>query len=153
MSVQKIVREQCRAVVDRAASRLSSVQIPAEGWITTVRKALCMSSAQLARRLGVTRAAVSQKEKNELIGNVTLKQMRSTAEALGCRFVYAIVPENRIKDVITEQAERKAIKIVRRASGHMALESQSLPPSKIKKEIKRSRDDLARDMPFDFWED
>ena len=153
MSVQKTIREQCRTIVDRAASGISSVRTPSEGWIVTVRKALGMSGAQLARRLGVTRAAVLQKEKNEITGSITLKQMQNTAEALGCRFVYAIVPKGRIKDVLAEQAERKATKIVCRASGHMALESQSLPPSKIKKEITRSRDDLIRDMPFDFWDD
>ena len=112
-----------------------------------------MSGAQLARRLGITRAAVSQAERNETSGSVTLKHMQKTAAALGCRFVYAIVPEDCIEDVIRHQAERKATGLVRRVSGHMALENQSLPPEKLKEEIARLRDDLMRDMPSDFWED
>lgn len=51
--------------------------------------------------------------------------------------------------VISEQAERKATKIVRRTSGHMAPVRQSLPAGKIKKEIARSHDELIRDMSFD----
>lgn len=152
MSVQKTINKQYRGIVDRAASQLSGVQKPPEGWVVTVRKALGISGAQLARRLGVSRASVSQTEKNELSGSVTLKHMQGTAEALGCRFVYAIVPVDSIEDVIRDQAEQKATKLVRRASGHMALESQSLPPEKNKEEIARLRDELIRDMPSDFWE-
>jgi len=58
-----------------------------------------------------------------------------------------------IDEVIRNHAEKKATKLVRRASGHMALESQSLPPEKNKQEIARLRDELIRDMPSDFWEE
>lgn len=153
MSVRKTIKKQYQGIVNRAISQLSDVQTPPEGWVVTVRKALGMSGAQLARRLGVSRASVSQTEKNELSGSVTLKHMKSTAEALGCRFVYTIVPVGSIENVIRDQAERKATKLVRRASGHMALESQSLPPEKNKEEIARLRDELMRDMPSDFWEE
>lgn len=118
--------------MDRAASQLSGVQTPSEGRVVTVRKALGISGAQLARRLDVTRAAVSQTEKNEASGSVTLKHMQNAAEALGCRFVYAIVPDGSIEDIVRDQAERNATQLVRRARGHMALESQSLPPEKLK---------------------
>ncbi|WP_282610836.1 mobile mystery protein A [Pelagibius sp. Alg239-R121] len=153
MSVRKTIKRQYQGIVDRAALQLSAVQKPPEGWVATVRKALGMSGAQLARRLGVSRASVSQTEKNELSGSVTLKHMQSTAEALGCRFVYAIVPVGPTEDLIRDQAERKATKLVRRASGHMALESQSLPLEKNKEEIARLCDELIRDMPSDFWEE
>lgn len=153
MNVQKTIKRQYQTIVDRAASQLSGVQTPSEGWVVTVRKALGMSGAQLARRLDVTRAAVSQTEKNEASGSVTLKHMQNAAEALGCRFVYAIVPDGSIEDIVRDQAERNATRLVRRARGHMALESQSLPPEKLKEEIARLRDDLMRDVPSDFWED
>jgi predicted DNA-binding mobile mystery protein A len=153
MSVQKTIKKQYRGIVDRAASQLSGVQKPSEGWVVTVRKALGMSGAQLARRLAVSRASVSQTEKNEQSGGVTLKHMQNTAEALGCRFIYAIIPVGSIEDVIHNHAEEKATKLVRRASGHMALERQSLPLEKNKQEIARLRDELIRDMPSDFWEE
>jgi predicted DNA-binding mobile mystery protein A len=138
-------------MANSAVSRFSDVETPPEGWIVTMRKALGMSGAQLARRLGITRAAISHTEKQEMIGGVTLKHMQKTAEAMGCRFVYAIVPDGCIEDVIRDQAERKATELVRRASGHMALENQSLPLEKIQTRIARLSNDLMRDMPSDFW--
>jgi predicted DNA-binding mobile mystery protein A len=113
-----------------------------------------MSAAQLGRRLGLTRARVSQAEQAELSGGVTLKTMRAIAEALGCRFVYAIVPaEGRVDDVIVTQARRKAEALVAKASTHMALEKQSLPDDKNRAEVERITNELVRTMPVDFWSD
>ena len=61
--------------------------MPGDGWIATIRKALGMSGAALARRLGVTRARVSQAERAEREGGITLKEMDEFAAAMGCRFV------------------------------------------------------------------
>ena len=154
MSVKETIKRQYQGIVDGAALRLSGVQTPPEGWVATVRKSLGMSGAQLARRLGVTRAAVSQTERNEANGGVTIRHMQNVAGAMGCRFVYAIVPEEGgVKDVILAQAGRKAAGIVRRAGEHMALEEQSLSHEKNKEEVTRLRDELARYTPSDLWEE
>lgn len=126
--------------------------MPGEGWIATIRKALGMSGAELGRRLGVTRARVSQAERAEREGGVTLKSMEEFAQAMGCRFVYAIVPpDGRIEDVVAAQARRKAEALVARASGHMALERQALPAKKNRAEVARLARELMEDMPPDFW--
>jgi predicted DNA-binding mobile mystery protein A len=155
MSVKDLVARQYQAIVDRAAVSIGrKSSLPPEGWIATTRKALGMSAAQLARRLGVTRARVSQAEHAELSGGVTLKTMEATADAMGCRFVYAMVPaEGRIEDAIAAQARRKAQALVARASTHMALERQSLPAEKNSKEVERIARELIRTMPSDFWAD
>ena len=153
MSVRQIARQQYQAIVDRAASQISARRTPSEGWMRTVRKALGMSGAQLARRMGVTRARVAHAERAELAGGVTLKSMQAVAEAMGCQFVYAIVPPQTIEDVVKAQAKRKALAIVRTASRHMALESQTLPDDKITREVVRLAEDLTRKMPSDFWDD
>lgn len=155
MSVKDTVTRQYQAIVDRAASQFGAGQppLPPEGWIATARKALGMSGAQLAKRLGVTRARISQAERAEPSGSITLKTMRATAEAMGCRFVYAIVPEDRIEDVIAAQARRKAQVLVATASGHMALESQSLSEAQNRAEVERIARDLIRAMPPDLWVD
>lgn len=150
MSVKDIVQKQYQKVVDTAAKQPNS-KVPPEGWIRTVRKALGMSGAQLGRRMRLTRARIAQAEQSELSGGATLKSMQATAEAMGCRFVYAIVPDGRIEDVITAQARKKAMALVNTASTHMALESQNLPNSKIGAEIDRIASELAREMPSDFW--
>ena len=112
-----------------------------------------MSGPDLARRLGVTRARVSQAERAESNGGVTLRTMQAAAEAMGCRFVYAIVPEGRTQELIAARARTKAEMIVRRASDHMALESQSLSDAQNTEEIERIALDLMHEMPSDFWTD
>ena len=155
MGVRDLARKQYRQIVDHAAAAIhKQFGRPSEGWIATTRTALGMSAAQLARRLGVTRARVSQAEQAELSGGVTLKTMQSMAEAMRCRFVYAIVPKDGcIEDAIKAQAHRKALALVNKASIHMALERQALPAAKNKKEVERIAGELIRTMPTDFWAD
>ena len=152
MTVKTIVRKQYQRLVDGAASH-ATLQRPPEGWLRTVRKALGMSGAQLAKKMGVTRARVAQAEQAELNGGATLKSMQAAAEAMGCRFVYAVVPERRVEDVIEAQARKKAMAVVGTASTHMALESQTLPNSKIAQEVDRLTREIAQEMPPDFWSD
>lgn len=153
MSVKDTARKQYVRIVDRAAKQLESVQRPSEGWLATLRKALGMSGAEVAARMGVSRNAVYQAERNERDGAITVSQMRKLAEAMGGRFVYAIVPEGSAQDVIHAQARRKAKARIRRASAHMALEKQSLPSAETKRRIEELASELVRDMPPDFWED
>jgi len=152
MTIKSVVRQQYQKLVD-AAAEYSGMRTPPEGWLRTVRKALGMSGPQLAKRMGVTRARVKQAEQAELSGGATLRSMQAAAKAMGCRFVYAIVPEKRIQDVIAAQARRMAEALVGRASTHIALESQALPDHRNAAEIERLSRDLARDMPPDFWRD
>lgn len=152
LSIQTVVQKQYQRIINDAANRFRP-QIPLEGWLRTVRKALGISGAQLARKMGVTRARVAQAEHAELSGGATLKSMQTAADAMGCRFVYAIVPEKRIEDIIAAQARRKALALVRTTSTHMALESQNLPDDKIAAEVDRIANELLREMPPDFWND
>ncbi|HEY4923545.1 MAG TPA: mobile mystery protein A [Roseiarcus sp.] len=152
MSVKTIVRQQYRRIVDATASH-ATLQTPPEGWMRTVRKALGMSGAQLAKKMGVTRARVAQAEHAELSGGATLKSMQTAAKAMGCRFVYAIVPDGRVEDLILAQARRKAMALVGAASTHMAFESQALPKDKIAKEVERLTREIVKEMPPDFWSD
>ena len=152
MSVQDVVVKQYWARVDRAADSLKSVEIPDEGWIRTVRRAMNMSGAALGRLLGKSRASVSQSEKNELDGAVTLRTMQSIADAMGCRFVYAIIPEHSMEDLMRKHARKVALEIVKRSTEHMALEDQSLGKEHTQREVKRITEDLIKDMPANFWD-
>src|ERR1700722_17924100 len=150
MSVKTIARQQYQRIVDNAVSN-AALQTPPEGWLRTVRNALGMSGSQLAKKMGVSRARIAQAEQAELRGGVTLKSMQATAEAMGCRFVYAIVPPGRVEDVIMAQARKKATAVVGTASKHMALENQALPNDRIAQEVERLTREIAQDMPSDFW--
>ena len=152
--MRETVRQQYARIVDRAIGQVCHLKIPQEGWLTTMRKALGMSAPQLARRTGVTKAAIYQAERKEREGGITVRQMEKLASAMGGRFVYAIVPGGSdLNAHVRAQARAKAEKIVRRASTHMALEKQSLSDQQIIWEIERLADQLVRDMPPDFWDE
>jgi predicted DNA-binding mobile mystery protein A len=153
MSIREAVQQQYQAIVDHAARQTAGLRVPSEGWLRTMRKAVGMSGAQLARRMGVTRARIAAAEQAELSGGVTLKSMQIAAEAMGCRFVYAVVPHQSVEDMVTSQARKKALAIVGTASKHMALEGQALPDDKIAQRLARLTQDIARDMPPGFWDD
>lgn len=153
MGVKATARQQYVRITDRAGEALAGLAIPPEGWLATFRKALGMSGAQVAQRLGITRSAIYQAERNESVGAITLNQMEKLAEAMGGRFVYAIVPEDGVEGIIRKQARRKAEASVRRAAAHMALENQALPEQRTRDRIDELAGQLARDMPPGFWED
>lgn len=146
---QQIIRK-INASANMPAANLWS---PADGWIATIRKSLGMSGAELGRRLNLKRGRISQAEKAELEGAVSLRTMQRMAEGLGCKFVYAIIPESgNLEDVIRIQAHKKAKEIVNRAATHMALEKQSIGHEKNLDEIKNLTDEFARTQPSGFWD-
>ena len=153
MSVKSIITSQYRDKVNQAAPILQDVTTPPEGWLCTVRKALGMSAAQLARRLGKSRALISKTEKSELDGGVTLKTMQSMAETMNCRFVYAIVPEDSIEAILEARATKQAKQRVLETSKHMALEEQSLSQKQLAFEVERLAGEMLKEQPNNFWND
>jgi predicted DNA-binding mobile mystery protein A len=153
---KQIAREQYSKLINQAAG-LINISRPREGWIKTVRSALAMSGAALSKRLGGHRTTVSYLERSELDGGITLKKMQEVAEAMHCRFVYAIVPaggkNESIEMIIEQQAETIAHGIVEDASVHMMLEAQQLSTAENEKEVQRLKKQIVDNMPRDFWED
>src|SRR5659263_218073 len=95
-----LILEQMSDNVNRF-SRLKESQPPVDGWIRAIRKALGMSGVQFANRLGVSAPRVAILEKAEITGGVTIRSMRQAADALGCMFVYALVPRTSLKETLS----------------------------------------------------
>lgn len=51
-----------------------------------------------------------------------------------------------------DEGPRPAEALAWRASGHMALEQQSLSPERRREEIECLTEDILRERPSDFWE-
>lgn len=153
MSIKSIISKQYQDKVNSTAMKASHIELPPEGWLCTVRKALGMSAAQLARRLGVTRAQVSKTEKGELNGTVSLKTLQNMAEAMGCRLTYAIIPDTNVEDILAARAQQQATRRVEEAHKHMALEDQTLSQDQITFEVDRLQKDILQNPPADFWDD
>ncbi len=132
---------------------LRSIAPPRKGWISEIRRALGMSASQLATRVNVTRPAVSQYEKGEVDATITLETLHKVAAALGCEFVYALVPKTSLDDLLHRQAHAVATKIIERTSHSMRLEKQDVSESEIKKQIEDLTQHLLVDRPRTLWND
>ena len=76
-------------------------------WLREVRQALGVSMAEMTRKLGVKRAAISGAEEREREMNVSLKTLSRLAQAMGCELVYAVVPR---RGTLAEMAELAALR-------------------------------------------
>lgn len=82
---------------------------PPLGWLKTVRQEIRMTAAELGRRSKLSRARISQAEKAEVLGSISLRSMSELAEAMDCRFIYAIVPRSAltIAELLGKQRGRR----------------------------------------------
>lgn len=67
-SNQKVIIDQLNNTMLKYKD-LTNLSYPSKGWIMTIRKALGMSSRQLARRTGVSQQRLSKIEQQEIYGN------------------------------------------------------------------------------------
>jgi predicted DNA-binding mobile mystery protein A len=154
MGIEAVVLKQYQNKVNQALKQFGGYATPlSEGWIKTVRKALGMSGSQLAKRLGVTKGRVSQAESAELSGSATLKSMQNMAQAMDCRFVYAIIPKKEIEGVIRDRAVLKANEQIKAASTQMALEAQALNDEQLTFAVDQLASEIIEKMPSDLWND
>ena len=153
MGIDSVVAKQYRDKVNQAYTRFGDFSMPPNGWLRMVRNALGMTGEQLANRLGVTKARISKAEQDELTGRVTLKSMQNMASAMNCRFVYAVVPENEIEEIIKKRAFDKAREQIKSASTQMALEAQALNDKQLAFAVDELASEIIEKMPSDLWND
>jgi len=104
----------------------AELSMPPRGWVTAIREALGMTATQLANRLGVKQPRINAIEKAELSGAITIKSMREAAEAMNCKFVYALVPVKPMDDLMEDRARMLAAERLKALDHTMALEDQSV---------------------------
>ena len=148
---QRLILEQMSDNVYRF-SQLKDSQPPVKGWMRAIREALGMSGVQFAKRLGVSAPRVAILEKTEVTGRVTIRTMRQAADALGCVFVYALVPRSSLKETIRRQALYVAREQLKRTSHTMLLEDQQLSKDAMRKAIDAAVEELLEAMPRDLWD-
>jgi len=143
-----------RRQLDRKLEPLRPVlhlQIPAKGWISELRRALGMTAKQLASRLGVSQPAVSQYEKNEASGSITLATLQNAAHALECELVYALVPRANLDDIRRERAQLVAEKVIRSVAHSMNLERQTVSEEEIHQQIEDLAQEIIDQSPRGLW--
>jgi len=143
-TVRSMVREQYREIANSATRLKGGPLPPAEGWVRTIRKALDMSGAQLAQRLNLSRNRISILERREVEGDITLNQLKSLAEKLGCDFTYALIPKKDVGLIIDERAEQLAKDQLSVNSQNMFLEAQVINPEKEQFLVNQLKQDLLK---------
>ena len=151
-SFNRLLSEQLEDSIDPFRSALPAAR-PPKGWARAVRQALGMSAEQLARRVGVSRETIATLERSEARGRITLASLERLARGLGCRVVYALVPENgaSLADVRRKRALELARAQLARVSHTMRLEAQGLTPERERRQLERLADDLLARSPRRLW--
>jgi predicted DNA-binding mobile mystery protein A len=100
-----------------------------------VREALGMSTSEMATRMGVSQARISQLERAELEGSVRLSTLERAAQALNCQVHYVVVPNEPLEDMVRRQARDRAAADVAATTHTMRLEDQAPDAQVIADEI------------------
>ena len=132
---------------------LLNTRSPKKGWIRAIRGGLGMSGRQLANRLNVTRQRISEIEKQEILGTVTLNTINKVSDALECEFVYSIIPKTNFQEIVWKQAEAKAKKQLNWASHTMELENQALSTEENSEILSNMINEIVQEMPSNLWDD
>jgi len=149
---KKLMIEQLDRKFEKLAV-LIDLEISPKGWINAIRTGLNMSLVQLAKRLKKTSVSVKEIEQREEDKGITLKKLSEVAEALDCRFVYAIVPKDgSLEKLIDKRAIQVAEEIVMRTSHTMKLEDQENTEERIKKAIKDRAEEIKNELPKYLWD-
>lgn len=125
MKTQKLIRLQLDKQFDEIRHILK-FERPLLGWVKTLRNALGMTAAQLAKRMNVSQARVSNIESAEIEGTLTLNKLNGAAEALNCKLVYFLVPEKNLEEIVKEQAMKSVAESNKNVAHSMGLENQSV---------------------------
>ena len=132
--------------------RLARTQTPRGGWVRAIRDALGMSANQLGARVRVTRQTIENLERSEAQGKVTLDSLNKLAKALGCRVVYALVPEKPLVEMRDDRARVVADGLLKSASHSMKLEAQSVREGEQRRQRERLIETLLQGNPKKLWE-
>lgn len=99
---------------------------PSRGWVRAIRETLGMTTRQLGARMGVSQPRIIRLEKSEVDGSITLDSLERAARALGCRVIYALIPERPLGDAMRERAALIADRQLASVEQTMRLEDQGV---------------------------
>ncbi len=152
MSVHSTRQRQLRKKINTAAEASIAINKPLGGWINAFQTAIGMRQTYLTQRLKINRNSLYKSIENEKSGSISLKQLEKVADAMGGKLVYAIVPkEGDVESIVTQQAYKKAKRIVSRTLAHMTLEEQTDGLQNEEKMIKELMAEIIATMPPYLW--
>ena len=136
----------------RAWRPISLIPRPRHGWLKAVRESLGISSTQLAKILSTDSTGILKMEKREIEQKVTLEMLDRAAKAMGCKLVYALVPDKSLEQIVDQKAHEAASKLLRSVSNSMKLEKQELTAEANSAQLKELTQELKAKLDPILWE-
>jgi len=130
-----------------------ALSMPPRGWIKAIREALGLTTRQFAKRLGLSQPRAVEIEQAELGGAITLDSLRRAAEALDCRLVYAVVPNEPLEAMAEKRALIKARQRLNKVGHSMALENQAVAMADEEEQLKQLAQKLLTQPGSALWDD
>jgi predicted DNA-binding mobile mystery protein A len=149
-------RATARRQLDKRLSLLQNAEAlarPPRGWVKAIREALGMTTAQLARRLGVAQSRAVTIEQAETKGTITLNSLEKAAQALDCRLVYVLVPRKPLEALVEDRARALAKKRLQSTAHSMALEDQSVNAEDESEQLKALTRRLIEEARSKLWDE
>jgi predicted DNA-binding mobile mystery protein A len=112
-----------------------------------------MSTTQLAHRLGLSQSRIARMEKSEVDRTATLETLDRAARALGCRVVYALVPEKSLSTTVLERANLLADQQLASVEQTMRLEDQTVDDIEVRNEARQQLAAALLRQPARLWDD
>jgi predicted DNA-binding mobile mystery protein A len=126
---------------------------PHGGWIKNLRESLGMSLRQLAGRLDISPQSLSEIEKAECEGRITLATFQKVARALSAEVQVSLRPSAPIEQMILDQARKVASRLTRNTQVHMALENQATSAAFQQDQIEKLAKELATQKLSKIWDE
>lgn len=136
-------------------SQVRQSETPPTGWIKAVRGALGISTRQLAQLLGTNHSAIVALEQREAKGKASLEMIQRTARAMGCKLVYAVVPDapsESLDDIVDARARDLATRLLGRVEHSMRLEKQGSDAADSQAQINKLSFELKTKMDSRIWD-
>ncbi len=112
-----------------------------------------MTLQQLGNRLQISKQGVSDFERREMEGSITLKSLRDIAQAMDMQLVYGFVAKDGSLDALIERrAKELATQIVMRTAQSMGLEDQANSQERIDQAIRERAGVIRRELPSMLWD-
>jgi predicted DNA-binding mobile mystery protein A len=149
-------RASARRQLDKRLSALGNIELftrPPRGWVKAIREALGMTTAQLAKRMGVSQPRAVMLEKGEARDSITMESLERAARALDCHLVYALVPRLSLDGLIEERALRLARKRLAATSHTMSLEAQGVGKDDENEQLNRLVRQIIEKAGSDLWDE
>lgn len=147
-SLRKIKANQ----IDFELQKLNNLTRPINGWIKTIRETLGMNTRQLGERCNISSERIIKIEADEVEEKTTLATLTKIANALNCKLVYALVPNNNIIHFIEKTAEEKAKIQLTNTSHHMTLEEQQTSTRALEEQITILKEEMLKNNIKYIWE-